>query len=451
MVKKKKRGAKKIFVLDTSVIIFDPNCFYCFQDNDVVIPIAVLEELDNMKKGTYDRNFSSRDAIRSIESIAGGKSLIDWVPIRKGLGRMKVFNDMPGFDAIAAFEAGKNDHRILNAAKRTSELASNNSQVILVTKDINMRIKARALGLLTEDYKTGMVKSSPEQKTVRDVLNVKDESVVDELFKTGSVPATLLPDNCPPNSYFIVKGGSKSVLAKYSKKNNSLVHVPKRSWGNIVAKNAEQAFAIDAIYDPNVKLVTLQGVAGTGKTLMALLGALMVKDDYAQVYLTRPIVPLGNKDLGYLPGSIADKTDPYMNGFYDNIKFIKTQSRRKPDELRAKLTGETIGDDVFNKDQVVIEVLNYIRGRSLSNVLFIIDEAQNLTFHEIKTIITRAGEGTKMVLIGDIHQIDMPYLDKYSNGLSHVIEKFRGYDCYAHVTLEKGERSELATIAGNIL
>lgn len=445
MVKKKKRGAKKIFVLDTSVIIFDPNCFYCFQDNDVVIPIAVLEELDNMKKGTYDRNFSSRDAIRSIESIAGGKSLIDWVPIRKGLGRMKVFNDMPGFDAIAAFEAGKNDHRILNAAKRTSELASNNSQVILVTKDINMRIKARALGLLTEDYKTGMVKSSLEQKTVRDVLNVKDESVVDELFKTGSVPATLLPDNCPPNSYFIVKGGSKSVLAKYSKKNNSLVHVQKLSVCNIMPKNEEQIFAIDAILDPGIPLVILEGPSGTGKTLISVAASIAMRKNYSQIYFIKPVVHISGKDdIGFVPGSIEDKQLQYMLSFSDAINVIKQQNQLKNKNVNMY-------DDMFKNNKITMTILNFMRGRSFENLCVILDEAQNCNLHEIKTLLTRMGTGCKVILMGDVNQIDTLNLDKYSNGLAHVINKLREYESVAYIKMTKCERSYFAELVSKIL
>lgn len=443
MIKKKKKSTRKIFVLDTSVIIFDPNCFYCFQDNDVVIPITVLEELDNMKKGTNDRNFSSRDAIRAIESIANGRSLLDWVPIRKGLGRMTVFNDMPGFDSVVAFEAGKNDHRILNAAKRTSEL-SNNAQVILVTKDINMRIKARALGIFTEDYKTGMVKSSPEPKTVRDVLHVKDESVIDSLFKDGSVPAPELSDDCMPNSYFIVKSGSKSALAKYNKKSNSLVHVQKNNVCGIVPRNNEQIFAIDALLDDNIKLVTLDGVAGTGKTLLMLASAIFVRKKYSQIYIIKPIIQIGGADsVGYIPGTIEDKQSPYMLSFIDALNFIKSQA--------GKNKNGNMYDDMIKNNKIVMTMLNFIRGRSFSNIYIILDEAQNCTTHEIKTLITRAGNDCKIILAGDIDQVDNAALDKSSNGFTYVINKFSGQEIYAHIHFEKCERSELSAIAGKIL
>ncbi len=445
-MRRKGKGNKKIFVLDTSVIIFDPGCFYNFQENDLVIPIAVLEELDNMKKGTNDRNFAARDAIRSVESMSMGKALNEWVPIRKNLGRLRVFTDIESDDAIKIFETGKNDHRILNTAKRMLQTAPANVPVILVTKDINLRLKAKALGMDAEDYKSGMVKQPEETYTGKGMLNVKSSKLIDDMFAAGSVPAKGIELKRMPNMYYVVKGGDKSALAKYDKKNDALVHVPKNTISNITPRNSEQTFALDAILDPSIKLVTLQGVAGTGKTLIAMAGAIHVRKHYHQIYLTRPIVPLGNKDIGFLPGDIKQKTDPYMNGFYDNIKFIKSQGRPKQQNQDTKKM-----DEMFEKDKIVIEIVNYIRGRSLSNILFIVDEAQNLTPHEVKTIITRAGEGTKMVFIGDVHQIDTPYLDRHSNGLSHMMEKFKGYDFYAHVTLEKGERSQLATVAGDIL
>lgn len=440
-----KKQVKKIFVIDTSVIIFDPNCMHNFQENDIVIPITVLEELDNMKKGTHDRNFAARDAIRSIEAMSLGRSLKEWVPIRKDLGRMRVFTDIESDDAIKIFEDGKNDHRILNTARRMIQSVPATVPVVLVSKDINLRLKAKALGINAEDYKTGMIRGVEESHTGKGTIDVKDPAIIDALFKDGEVSAKDLQMKKVPNTYFVVRCGDKSALAKYVKKNDTLVHVKKNVISNITPRNAEQTFAFDAVLDPRIKLVTLQGVAGTGKTLIAMAGALHAKKFYHQIYLTRPIVPLGGKDIGYLPGDMKAKTDPYMNGFYDNIKFIKSQNKVKkaPDSRKE--------DDLFEKEKIVIEVLNYIRGRSLSNILFIVDEAQNLTPHEVKTIITRAGEGTKMIFIGDVHQIDTPYLDRYSNGLAHMSEKFKGYEFYAHVTLEKGERSELATIAGNIL
>lgn len=445
MVKKKKKSAKKIFVLDTSVIIFDPNCFYSFQDNDVVIPIAVLEELDNMKKGTNDRNFSSRDAIRTIENIAGGKSLTEWVPIRKGLGRLRVFNDMRGLDAVAAFESGKNDHRILNAAKRTGEMLDAADRVILVTKDINMRIKARAFGINTEDYKTGMVKSSPEPKTVRDVLQVKDEAIIDALFKNGSVPAPALPGDCPPNSYFIVKHGSKSALAKYNRKNNTLVHVQKRSVCNITPKNEEQIFAIDAILDPDISLVILEGASGTGKTLISVAASIAMRKNYSQIYLIKPIVHISGKDdIGFIPGNIEDKQLQYMLSFSDAINVIKQYNQ-------SKNKNATMYDDLFKNNKIIMTILNFMRGRSFENLCVILDEAQNCNLHEIKTLLTRMGNGCKIILMGDIDQIDTLNLDKYSNGLAHAINKLREDESVAYLKLKKCERSYFAELVSKLL
>ena len=446
----KKKNNRKVFVLDTSVIIFDPHCFRNFQENDVVIPIAVLEELDNMKKGTYDRNFAARDAIRAIEAMSMGMSLKEWVPMGKGLGRLRVFTDIDSEDAIAIFETGKNDHRILNTARRMMAPANGAQQppVILITKDINLRLKAKALGIDAQDYKSGMVKPRTEPHTGKGVMELDDVKIIDTLFSDGRAPAEGLRMAKTPNTYYIVKCSGKSALARYDKKTDSLMQVHKSQISGITPKNAEQTFAVDAIMDPKIKIVTLEGPAGTGKTLIAIAAALQVKKQYHQIYLTRPIIPLGGKDkIGFLPGSVSEKTDPYMNGFFDNIKFIKSQNRGKKTDGPD---GKKI-DDLFDRDKIVIEIVDYIRGRSLSNTLFIVDEAQNLDLHEVKTIITRVGENTKIIFIGDIHQIDIPYLDIHSNGLSHIMEKFRGYEIYAHVTLEKCERSELATLAGNIL
>ena len=442
---KQKNKEKKIFVLDTSVMIFDPHCFFNFQENDLVIPIATLEELDNMKKGTEDRNAAARQAIRNIEEISNGKSMKTWIPLKKSKGRIRVFTDIDTEDAIKMFESGKNDHRILNTALRMMRDLSNQAPVVLVSKDINLRIKAKALDINAEDYKSGMVKETREEYTGKAELKVTDMQIMDELFAKGFVSAETLQIKKIPNLYYTITCEKSSALARYDKRTDRLVRINKQSAYGISPRNSEQTFALDAVLNHDIRLITLEGQAGTGKTLIALAGALCVKREYHQIYLTRPIVPVGGKDLGFLPGDLASKTDPYMNGFHDNIKFIKSQQKTKSSDKTKKV------DDLFDNEKIVIEIINYIRGRSLYNVLFIVDEAQNLTKHEIKTLITRAGEGTKFVLIGDSGQIDTPYLDRRSNGLAHAIEKFKGYEFYAHVTLEKGERSELATVAGNIL
>ena len=260
---------------------------------------------------------------------------------------------------------------------------------------------------------------------------------------------------CPPddflgkisaikNHYYILKSGKKSALAYYNPFNGMLEHVEKRSVYGVKPRNAEQAFAIHAALKPDIKLVSIQGVAGTGKTLLALAAALEQKKEYKQIYLARPIVPLSNKDIGYLPGDIKSKVNPYMEPLWDNLKFIQNQYS-ETDKEYSRIT------EMVNQEKLMITPLAYIRGRSLSNICFIVDEAQNLTPHEVKTIITRAGENTKIIFTGDIHQIDTPYLDSQSNGLSTLIDRLQDRELYAHITLEKGERSELANLANELL
>ena len=258
-------------------------------------------------------------------------------------------------------------------------------------------------------------------------------------------PADVLGKEKPmKNHYYILKSGKKSVLAFYNSANGMVEQVEKRNAYGIKPRNAEQAFAIHAVLKPEIKLVSMQGVAGTGKTLIALAAALEQKREYKQIYLARPIVPLSNKDIGYLPGDIKSKLNPYMEPLWDNLKFIQNQYSESDKEY-ARIT------EMVTNEKLVITPLAYIRGRSLSNICFIVDEAQNLTPHEVKTIITRAGENCKIIFTGDIHQIDTPYLDSQSNGLSYLIDRLKDHELYAHITLEKGERSELANLANDLL
>ena len=443
---KTKKTVKKIFVLDTSVIIFDPHCFFNFQDNDILIPIAVLEELDNMKKGTADRNFAARDAIRTIEHIACGKSLKQWVPIRRGLGRLRVFTDIESDDAIKIFEVGKNDHRILNTARRMMQTANLSTPVIMVSKDINLRLKAMALDIPSEDYKSGMVKTTDETYTGKSEIVINDSEKMTELISKGFIDAKCLTLNRIANMYYTVKCGELSTIARYDKKTNTIVQIKKHNAYGISPRNDEQAFAMDAIMNPDIKLVTLEGHAGTGKTLVSIASVLLIKQNYEKIYLTKPIIQVGGKDnLGYLPGSAVDKTAPYMVSFNDAIDFIKNKNVAKSNNKSKKI------DALFENEKIVMELIAYVRGRSISDTIWIIDETQNLSKHEVKSIITRSGENTKLILIGDHGQIDTQYLDKKSNGLAHIIDKFKGYDFYAHVTLDSCQRSELADIAGRIL
>ena len=438
---------KKIFVLDTSVILYDHNAVKNFQEHDVAIPITVLEELDNFKKGNDTKNFEAREFIRFIDKISGENKLQDWIPLEgTAKGQFKVqMNSRSTLDAEVVFDEKKADHRILNAALALQE-EHPASKVIMVTKDINLRLKAKALNLPAEDYETGKIKNVDSLYTGKTVLNDIPSEVITRLHEEGTCPLTDVIKKGKPrkNQFFILKSERNSVLACYNPIEDCIDKVEKREVYGIRPRNAEQTFAIDAILNRDIKLLTIQGVAGTGKTLLALASSLEMRKNYRQIFLARPIVPLSNKDIGYLPGDVKSKLNPYMEPLWDNLKFIQSQFEegdRYWNQIQEMLVKETLQ----------IMPLAYIRGRSLSNVIFIVDEAQNLTPHEVKTIITRAGENTKIVFTGDIYQIDTPYLDTQSNGLSYLIDRVKDHKLYAHITLEKGERSELANLANELL
>lgn len=445
----KLKKEKKIFVLDTSVIIYEHNSILNFDEHDIGIPITVLEELDNFKKGNDTKNFEAREFIRLIDKLAKDQMLHHWNPLNgKSKGNFKVLMDTGGsgiVDANKIFNEDKADHRILNSALLLQK-EEKDRKVILVSKDVNLRLKAKALGLQAEDYTTGKIQNISSLYTGRTIIEDIDSNMINLLYEKGYCPpgdilGKLVPEK---NHFYILKSGKKSVLAYYNPLNEMVEHVEKRSVYGVKPRNAEQTFAIHAVLKPEIKLVSLQGVAGTGKTLLALAAALEQKREFKQIYLARPIVPLSNKDIGYLPGDIKSKLNPYMEPLWDNLKFIQNQYS-ETDKEYSKIT------EMVNQEKLVITPLAYIRGRSLSNICFIVDEAQNLTPHEVKTIITRAGENTKFIFTGDIHQIDTPYLDSQSNGLSYLIDRLKDHELYAHITLEKGERSELANLANQLL
>lgn len=442
----KKKEEKKIFVLDTSVIIYDHNAINEFDEHDVAIPITVLEELDNFKKGNDTKNFAARQFIRLLDEMAGSKTLQQWIPL-KGTkkGAFKVIMNAKGeIDATKVFGDSKADHKILNAAL-SLQVEHKDRKVVLVSKDINLRLKAKSLNVYSEDYETGKIKDVDSLYKGESTVEGISSTIINNLYKDGSCePEEVGLKNAPDNHYYILKNGKKSALVHNNPETGMLERLEKTTAYGIRPLNAEQVFALHAVMDPSVKLVTLQGVAGTGKTLLALAGALAQKRDYRQIYLARPIVPLSNKDIGYLPGDIKSKINPYMEPLWDNLKFIQGQFPEKGKEAKQI-------QQMVEQEKLLITPLAYIRGRSLSNIFFIIDEAQNLTPHEVKTIITRAGENTKIVFTGDVFQIDTPYLDTQSNGLSYLIEKVKGNRLCAHVTLEKGERSELANLANELL
>ena len=439
---------KKIFVLDTSVIIYDHNAVKNFHEHDVVIPITVLEELDNFKKGNDTKNFAAREFSRYIDKISKGKTLQDWISINgKNHGMLKIEMQQGNrINAEKVFGESKPDHKILNTAIFISEQYPNR-KVIVVTKDINLRIKAKSLNLISEDYEGGKIQNVNELYTGRSQANNIPPEVIDTLYGQGSCETIAILKKQKPiaNHFYTLKStDSKAALGYYSPVRGIIERVKKVSAFGITPHNAEQAFALDAVLNPDIKLISIQGVAGTGKTLLSLAGALEQRRNFHQIYLARPIVPLSNKDIGYLPGDISSKLGPYMEPLWDNLKFIKSQFTDKDKEFKQI-------NEMVEQEKLVVCPLAYIRGRSLSNVIFIVDEAQNLTPHEVKTIISRAGDNTKIIFTGDIYQIDTPYLDTQSNGLSYLIDRLKGQDLYAHITLEKGERSELANLANEFL
>lgn len=438
---------RKIFVLDTSVILYDHNAIHHFQEHDVVIPITVLEELDNFKKGNDTINFEAREFIRNLDKLSGEYTLSEWIPINgNGSGKFKVvMNERnASMDAEKIFGERKADHRILNAALSMREEAPDR-KVIMVTKDVNLRLKAKSLNLQAEDYETGKIKNVDHLHTGKTILENVKQSVIDRLYSDGFVSYDLLFEEKPfANHYYLLRSAKASVLCYYNPINESIERIDKRNAYGIKPRNAEQTFAMHAVLNPHIQLVTIQGVAGTGKTLLALAAAMEQKQNFRQIYLARPIIPLSNKDIGFLPGDIKSKINPYMEPLWDNLKLIQNQWKETDKEFQ-KIT------DMVNQEKLLVSPLAYIRGRSLSNIIFIVDEAQNLTPLEVKTIITRAGEGTKIVFTGDVFQIDTPYLDSQSNGLSYLIDRIRDNPLHAHITLEKGERSELANLANQLL
>lgn len=437
---------KKIYVLDTSVLLHDHQAITHFGENNVAIPITVLEELDKFKVGNDSKNFSAREVIRFIDKLSGEASLQEWISLGDHHGKFKIAleSNPREVNAEYVYSVGKNDHKIINAALFLKETEPK-FEVKLVTKDINMRIKAKALGIVAEDYATGKVDPTELDKSGTYTIDNVDSEVIRQVFTHGKIDENgILGEKKIPNGYYILKNGKTSSLVVYDDTTKEISRIEKEFVYGIKPKNAEQAFAFNALLNNNIKLVALQGVAGTGKTLIALASALEQAKGYQQIILARPIVPLSNKEIGFLPGDANDKISPYMEPLWDNLKFIKSQFGENEKKHRAILEMEQQG-------KIVITPLAFIRGRSLSNILFIVDEAQNLTPHEIKTIITRAGENTKIIFTGDVHQIDTPYLDEHSNGLAYLIDKLKGQSLFAHVKLERGERSDLANLANDLL
>lgn len=440
----------KIFILDTNVILHDSSCIHQFEENDIIIPMTVLEELDQFKRGSQVINLNAREFSRTLDSLTGEDIFNGGVSMGEDKGQLRIAISRGISKEIREiFKEDTPDHRILGVALEWQAKYKDETTVILITKDVNLRMKAKALGIPAQDYTTDRVGSIEELYSGKQVIEDFDDDQIIKLFQPPfEVPAEPLLDRLNgeafPNKYFILRNGSRSVLANLDQNKEHLRKVDKNVIYGITPRNAEQTFAVDALSNHDIQLVSLTGKAGTGKTLLALASALHVRKQYRQIFVARPIVPLSNKDIGYLPGDVESKLAPYMTPLWDNLKVIQ-------DQFPETDKNHQLIDSLTKEEKLVIEPLSYIRGRSLQRIFFIVDEAQNLTPHEIKTIITRAGEGSKLVFTGDIYQIDHPYLDGQSNGLSYLIDRFKGQRLYAHVNLEKGERSELAELASNLL
>jgi PhoH-like ATPase len=443
----KKKGMKKNFVLDTNVILHDYKCLENFQENDIFLPIVVLEELDKFKRGSEQINYNAREFVRELDAITSNDLFLKGATLGPGLGTLYVVTGDKYQEKIAlSFPERTPDHRILSCAMSVAEKHPT-MQTILVTKDINLRMKSRSLGIEVEDYINDKVIDVDLFEKAQETYEHINPDLIDKMYASpeGIEPGELGLENLlKPNDCFILKSIRNSVLGRYNPFTGKIKKVEKGSNYGIQARNAEQSFAFEVLNDPNIKLVGITGKAGTGKTLLALASALKQADVYKQILLARPIVALANKDIGFLPGDEKQKIAPYMQPLFDNLNVIKAQVPPNSADVRRI-------DEWQKTNQLVVEALAFIRGRSLSETCCIIDEAQNLTPHEVKTIITRAGEGTKMVFTGDLQQIDSPYLDAQSNGLAYMIDKMKGQEIFAHINLMKGERSQLAELASNLL
>lgn len=443
----------KIFVLDTNVILHDHRAIRKFQDNDLVIPVAVIEEADKFKKGTDALAFNARGFMRDLDRISEGRPFgKEGIRIGNGMGRIKVEPNHPFPPEFAdLFKDDTQDHRILATAMWVRD-SNPGTFVALVTKDVNLRIKAKSAGMMVQDYLTDKVEEACIENSQREVQNLTLSSQLLQELAYGpetSIEWKTVCDKKPkPNQLYRFNWegsrGDAPVSARYDADRDRIVLVKAREAYGIRPRNDEQKMALDALMNRKVDLVALTGGAGTGKTLLALAAALEQERDYEQIIISRPTVILGNQDIGFLPGDQKTKMGPFLQPLMDNLNVIK--SIFKPTSREAQRI-----ESMLTQEKLIIEPLAYIRGRSLGKCYFIIDESQNLTPHEVKTIITRAGEGTKMVFTGDIFQIDQPYLDQWSNGLTHLSQKLDGQKIFQHVFLRKGERSPLADLAAKLL
>lgn len=432
---------RKHYVLDANILIHDPKSLFQFADNDVVIPVGVLGELDRFKKEQTARGFNARAVVRQLDALRGEKSLAAGVPLDGG-GSLRVYCEP---ERVLHEGNGHADIEILRIARRIQDERPG-SPVVIVTKDINLRIRADAVGLRAEDYESDHVELSVLY-TGQSTRTVSRDELA-HFRSDGWLPAE--PDTHSPNEYVLLRcedGEPGSALARVTADRSKTVpiHIPDQAVWGIKARNKEQYFAVDAVLDEAIKLVTLMGKAGTGKTLLGLAAALhqtIRTKRYRSLLVCRPIFPVG-RDIGYLPGDVEQKLDPWLKPVADTVDYLL--------DIGGPAKGAGDCAALMRAGILEIQPLTYIRGRSIINRFVVIDEAQNLTPLEAKTIITRIGQGSKVVLTGDTYQIDNPYVDAASNGFSHLVNRFRGEAIAAHVELLKGERSELAELAANLL
>jgi PhoH-like ATPase len=431
---------KKTFVIDTNVLIHNPDSLTSFGDNEVVLPITVIEELDRFKSSPDERGRNARIVTRFLDGLrSGGAKLSEGVPLDNG-GRLRIELNYE-FDLPSGMNLAAADNKILMTALKLKKKGEN---VFFVTKDINARIKADALGIEARDFEKQKVNIEELYSGWKEILVSKEKLDNFYLKKELAVKDTDLNNN----QFVLLKSESnpdKTALAKYLKKFNKIVplfHQKTNTWG-IKPLNMQQHFAMELLLCEEIKLVTLVGTAGTGKTLLAMAAGLhktFNENRYNKILISRPIVPLG-KDIGFLPGDKDAKLSHWMQPIFDNLEYLM---------FCNKNTEETY-QSISKSERIELEAVTYIRGRTLPNQYFIVDEAQNLTPHEVKTIISRAGENTKVILTGDPYQIDNPYLDSNSNGLTYVAERFKGEEIFGHITLEKSERSYLSSLAVSLL
>jgi PhoH-like ATPase len=443
--------AKKIYVLDTNVLLSDPNAVYSYKRHDVVLPLKVLEEVDKHKKRQDGVGAHARQTIRILDELREKGSLASGIRLGKGLGVLTVLAAEQQLlpDNLTWSDP---DNQIICTAITVQTITRDEvgdsaepPEVILVSQDINVRVKCDALGLRTEDYVPNQVVDKVEEVYTGFTTHLVDDALIDRFYQGEKLYISERDKKLYPNQFVMLVSNAnekKTALAKFKNYNHALRKVQEFSDGvwDIRAKNKEQHFALDMLMDPEIKIVSILGRAGGGKTLIAIAAALqqiLADTTYKKLIVSRPVQPMG-RDIGFLPGTLEEKMTPWLAPVQDNLEFLMGD-----DKEHLKMLVE--------KGTIEMEALTFIRGRSISNAFIIIDEAQNLSTHELKTIVTRVGEDTKIILTGDIEQIDNAYVDATTNGLTYAVEKFKDFELAGHITLQKGERSDVATLASQVL